>query len=680
VIKSIFVVFLKMFQWLKHLLIISFFFSAIADLNAQNTANLFKAHDTLTASSKSLHHYFDFLKKKHRIIDNYDQYVILTAEMKNSRRFSEDINIMNNIYLFEADYHSVAQHQGPSLLAVQNIDFTDSKLTMLDKLRAYIFGYGASLELGLYQRCINYASEIENLKIQYPDKADIIDKQTLYFVYEDRVYYAIGDYKTAIDLAKKNYASRIQDPTIDVYYFFNRLNNLGLYFSLDNQIDSALAYYEKANILLDDKRVLIKADDAELKYLKSIISGNIAEAIMMEGRYSEAIPLLLEDIKYSEQIQPNDALKSMYALFNCYAQLKEFEKAEELLQDINRFVIEKNLNITSAIALKFENYKRNYYHFRRNLKMENATLERIIALKNSIQETSKLRQAEALQFAFIFDKKEQEIKLARNQEIELKDKLNTNQNKLTVLIVLASSLGILIVLIVFYIQRKNKTRQQLESLNAIISQKNVAIGESLKQKDILLKEIHHRVKNNLQMVSSLLSLQISKLDNKIAKDALIDGQSRVKAIAMVHQNLYENEDLSQISFYEYIGKLIENLRMTYDCQNIDFKLSTDLHLQIETSVSLGLIITEIVTNSIKHNNREDRLIIGISLIMDEQSNYLLEVSDNGKGFNNEAIDMNKTLGIKLIHLLSQNMKGQVQLSSDKVKTMYQITIPFEMVQ
>ncbi|MEL6561520.1 MAG: sensor histidine kinase, partial [Bacteroidota bacterium] len=315
------------------------------------------------------------------------------------------------------------------------------------------------------------------------------------------------------------------------------------------------------------------------------------------------------------------------------------------------------------------------YRLTNQLKLENASLQKIISIKNLIQQSSKLKQAEALQFAFIFEKKEKEIEDARIQEQELQSQLNLNSRRIMSLIGIVGFL--LISLIFFFVQmkRNTKTRKQLEKLNSIISQKNTAIESSLKQKEVLLKEIHHRVKNNLQMISSLLNLQISKVDNDFAKNALIDGQSRVQAIALVHQNLYLSNDISQISFHEYAKNLIENILRAQNRDNITYQISSKLTLEIDTSVTLGLIITEIITNSIKHSNSEKPLHVEILLRKNEISRNILIIRDNGSGFDMDQLDVNKTLGIKLIQLLSKNIKGDLKLQSSDSGTSYEITLP-----
>ncbi len=189
-----------------------------------------------------------------------------------------------------------------------------------------------------------------------------------------------------------------------------------------------------------------------------------------------------------------------------------------------------------------------------------------------------------------------------------------------------------------------------------------------RQKEILLREIHHRIKNNLNKISSMLGLQILNMENgKIenSKEVLRKSQLRIEAMAMVHDALYRTENLVKINFEEYIKNLTGFINQTYG-KNVPVEVrSDDIHLPLERIMSIGLIINELLTNSIKHaaKNTNDEPTILVTLSKDE-NNYILVYHQTSKySFNIETFEKSNTLGMKLIRLTIKEMEGEMKLSS-----------------
>jgi len=164
------------------------------------------------------------------------------------------------------------------------------------------------------------------------------------------------------------------------------------------------------------------------------------------------------------------------------------------------------------------------------------------------------------------------------------------------------------------------------------------LKETLNEKEILLKEVHHRVKNNLQIISSLMNLQSSVLNNKYLVDAFNESQNRIKSIAAIHELLYQSSDLGAINFDDYLRKLCADLIYSYYGikGQIKFKIEAPYRFNIDTSIPLGLLMNEIVSNSLKHglkNDENDELSIKITKL--DESKFELIIEDNGKGFDFE---------------------------------------------
>lgn len=211
------------------------------------------------------------------------------------------------------------------------------------------------------------------------------------------------------------------------------------------------------------------------------------------------------------------------------------------------------------------------------------------------------------------------------------------------------------------------TIKYLEGFIKDITERKMAENDakaSLKEKELLLKEIHHRVKNNMQIIISMLALQKYYVEHDETINILIEIQNRVKSMATIHEMLYQSRDLTHINFSDYISSLISDLIYSYTA-NSDIKLNIDLdeaYLNIETAIPCGLIINELVTNSIKHAFPDGAGEIDIEL-RDKEGELQLNIRDNGIGFPEETDfkDVKSSLGLKLVNLLMEQIEGSIKL-------------------
>ena len=193
------------------------------------------------------------------------------------------------------------------------------------------------------------------------------------------------------------------------------------------------------------------------------------------------------------------------------------------------------------------------------------------------------------------------------------------------------------------------------------------IKAQLREKEVLLKEIHHRVKNNLQIISSLLSLQSMYIKDKQALGMFKESQNRVKSMALIHEKLYQSKDIARIDFAEYIRNLVGNLIRSYNASPAMVRLNIDadnVSLGIDTAIPCGLIINELVTNSLKYafpDGRKGEIRVGLRSGIDgDPGKYRLVVADNGVGLP-ESIEVGKTgtLGMQLVSTLIEQLNGTV---------------------
>ncbi len=204
-----------------------------------------------------------------------------------------------------------------------------------------------------------------------------------------------------------------------------------------------------------------------------------------------------------------------------------------------------------------------------------------------------------------------------------------------------------------------------------------ALVKELNEKETLLQEVHHRVKNNLQTVSSLLSLQSRAIEDQKTKELIKATQNRVISMSMVHEMLYMRSDISKIEYKSYVQELSEFLIKSIKGIENKIKLDIDIpniKLGIDTAIPLGLLINETITNSLKYGFcDEDQGEIHIALKKDPNKDYVLNIGDNGIGFP-ETVDFKntKSLGLKLIHNLTRQLRGSVTRDNSKKGTNYVI--------
>jgi two-component sensor histidine kinase len=203
----------------------------------------------------------------------------------------------------------------------------------------------------------------------------------------------------------------------------------------------------------------------------------------------------------------------------------------------------------------------------------------------------------------------------------------------------------------------------------IIKNQREKLRSIIAEKEILLKEVYHRVKNNIQIVISLLSLENNRTNNKELNKVLGNSMSRLYSMAMIHEKLYKSANLSHISVKEYIKGIIASLVDNYNSAETDIKyeldIPADLILDMDKMIPLGLILNELTMNSIKHAfpaKKEWKITISIDL--DKTSCYL-HYSDNGAGFNN-PVDKDKpqTLGLVLINSFASQLDGNVEIKNN----------------
>ena len=330
---------------------------------------------------------------------------------------------------------------------------------------------------------------------------------------------------------------------------------------------------------------------------------NIGHVYILQGKYAEALPYNLRAIEIMKRIGNTKNLWENYMhVSNIYKQIGDYKNALEY----------------------HELYEQGHSEY----------LNTIVARKDS-----------ELQVKYETAQKDLEI-------LDKEAKISQQRKTQWLYIGIAGLLAIILFGMYFTLKNIRKKRKALAALNIQLDAKN-------QQNELLLKEIHHRVKNNLEMVKSLIALQSAQLEDGASKDAMLASQNRVQSMGIIHQKLYQGKNLGSIEMKDYFINLSEGILDSFNAEDkVKIKCAMDtLDLDVDTAVPIGLIVNELLTNALKYafpNN--DLGEINISLSKDEEHLYL-KVTDNGIGKTLGEKPKGTGFGSQLISLLTQQLNG-----------------------
>ncbi|MGK4567488.1 sensor histidine kinase [Flavobacterium sp. 3HN19-14] len=231
---------------------------------------------------------------------------------------------------------------------------------------------------------------------------------------------------------------------------------------------------------------------------------------------------------------------------------------------------------------------------------------------------------------------------------------------------------------IFYnLKRNQKQKAIINEQKNLVEKQHAQISLSLTEKETLLREIHHRVKNNLQIISSLLNIQAQGIQDENVLSSLQEGQSRVQAMSLIHQNLYQSQFINNVNIENYLKDLIQYLSDIFRESDKKIAISIEasgIEFDIDTAIPLGLIVNELVSNACKYafeNRQTGNINIKIEHINDVD--YKLCVSDDGKGLPEDFDAKNSTsLGLKLVKILSRQLRGVLSVTSANGLTVFSV--------
>lgn len=433
------------------------------------------------------------------------------------------------------------------------------------------------------------------------------------------------------------------------------------------------AYYSRVEDFKKVQEYFIKAQKiySSLRnyHLNSMIEMKRGIAYFYEGKTDIALELFHNGLKYSKI----NHLAKPYCQYLSY--LAEAHLYSDNLDSsyiyYSQFLKQKN---QADIRDVYEAYigLEHYYNLVKNVD----SAYHYSKLVTDVDAFIKRNMDKALGDEFELEFNEREyLKRMNVKNLEVQEVKSKNESQWTTFTIIGCILTILLVYMFLSNRQKNKLNKQLSAQQEAIIQKNQIIDSALKEKEILLKEIHHRVKNNLQVISSLLHLQSKQLTDKKAIQVLEDGMERIQAIALIHHKLYQNETFSFITMSEYIPDLVVQLKKTYIRE--DLKIESyceiaDVNLSLDVAIPLGLIICEMITNSLKHAFEGKKSgIINLSIKAKDTNYFEMILEDNGLGIPEDLkFPAEGSLGAEIITALSEQINGELTIESNKEGTRF----------
>lgn len=509
-------------------------------------------------------------------------------------------------------------------------------------------------------------------------------------------YRILGNYQNALSYALS--AEKISE-NVNVDGFWHGLINnlLGTIYSELKFYDKSIEYYKKAIAIAKEN------NDTEGVYSITI---NTARGLYKRGKITEALKILDNSSKYYHSEDCDVEYPSMYILIYCT--LKKYNKAkpyyEQLLKcsnDINsgenkdHLKQEKMYYAMVHFLLKTGQADKTYVYIDKLKKLakknndlynlselecthfesDSATgnylgaiqhLKNYKRLNDSLFNINTSKQFADLQLKYETEKKDKNIKLLTHKSELQQARI---EHEVVVRYIFIGSLVVLCIILGLLYNRycmKRKTNAILEAKQAEINRQNKKLQLLVDEKEWLIKEIHHRVKNNLQIVISLLNTQSAYLENEDALQAIQNSQHRMHAMSLIHQKLYQTENLSSINMSWYITELAQYLKDSFDNDdNIKFKLSlSSIDLDVAQAVPLGLILNEAISNSIKYAFPDSKGIINV-LFEERENKYLLRIADNGSGLPDDFAAVERdSLGMNLMMGLAEQLDGTFNITSD----------------
>jgi len=566
-----------------------------------------------------------------------DSLICVLSESSLSKK--KRANTLRSIAVFHPDLNKALLSAKQALEI--SIEIKDSKL------QAEALEEISGLELRLGNNTLSFKASLQVLQIY--KSLNMIESQAAAYAQLANNYLNDKNYDLAIDCLKK--ANQIYATSNKNKNHAMTILNLGEVYRLAGHLDSAVTCFKQTlalNEMLNDNIIqgysqgnlgMVYVSQNKLAIAKENLNKAINILSPMEDYYSTSIYM-------AEVGEVNKKEGNLKVAEDKFLQALTMAKQNGLKEQIRDFsaklslFYEKKLNYSEALK-----YQRLYQIY-----------------QDSLVNKETIKKIEQLKTGYEIDKRESEISLLNT--------INTNQKFWVVVLAIIVSVLMLFAYLLYRGNRKIKTA------NINLSNQKEIITKREQEKALLLRELNHRIKNNLQMISSLLNLQSHELTGHPAREAIIAGKNRVEALSLVHRKLYEEDLDRRLRIKDYIEELVLGLFHSYDAKfKPSFKID-DLSVGLDVAVPIALVINEIIINSLKYAYKDIKSPVLKVIITSEKDFLDIEIVDNGIGFKDSVAQKSNSFGIKLIHSLIEQLEGFIEKLDRKNGTHWKIRIKF----
>lgn len=446
------------------------------------------------------------------------------------------------------------------------------------------------------------------------------------------VYFELGDFEKTAQYYEK--ALNHFKVAKDTFWLSNSLNNLGNLYEKQKEFAKSIEIYEEA-VALAEAGDNMEAAGSAISNIGNVYLA-MEDYIKAKDQYERGLQIQRKaNDKIGEAISLNNIGQILTRENNPEQAIPNHLEALKIAQDISHLETVTNSHKWLALAYEEMQLFKNAFAYQ----------SQFILLQDSLSGIEKANAIEELNKKYETEKKDRQIAVFELEQQKTALELAKSKNLRNILIVV--TVFILVIAVLFY---------------SLFIQKK----KSLRERETLLKEIHHRVKNNLQIISSLLNLQAGSLEDEVAIDAVREGQNRVKSMALIHEKLYRDDNLSGIDVDDYIKNLTETVFNSFgvDNEKINAELAIDnLKLDIDTLIPLGLILNELISNSLKYAFPDGQGEIKIDLQRNSDS-LDLRIVDNGTGLDESAMEKSNSYGWKMVKSLSRKLKADISIHNE----------------
>lgn len=477
--------------------------------------------------------------------------------------------------------------------------------------------------------------------------------------------------------------------------------NIGISYKQRKEYKMALDYYYRGI------KIFKKLNDTDARFGIAGTYSNIGNVYLAQGQHEKSLKILYESLKLGEEFEnPYQFAENYQSIGENYMKLGKYDIALESYSKAIGYCNQINdkggisnshikigycyfkkgnnskavANINSGLAtatgaglLEFQKtgyrYLSEIYNAASNYKLAYYNQVLFKKINDSLFNAESDKKITQMQMQYEFDKIQDKAQQVQKEKIVKLNQETDKQRTIKYIVMIAFLCMCGLTFGIFFNLKKNQRQKAIiAEQKRTVEEQNEVISKSLSEKETLLREIHHRVKNNLQIISSLLNIQSQHIVDENVLSSIQEGQSRVQAMSLIHQNLYQSEHLSNVDIENYLRELVAYLSEMFvgDQKSIQVEVeASKIQFDIDTAIPLGLIVNELVSNAYKYAfDKRDSGKIKIKIRAINAIDYELDVNDDGNGLP-AGFDpkKSKSLGLKLVSILSRQLRGTMSFNS-----------------